>query len=397
MRLSKKGKLVALILILLLLAIICFKLLSFKTINYKVKTEGTSVDVKEVFNKYYYIEIKTKNNIYPIRIFDDFKKRKIVKNVYLYSDNDIECVLPIIDDYYSNIMCIKGQLLYDYQNIVGQNEKLDKYVNTIKEYDIADYNKDFVEYRRVGTVSYNKLNRFNKRNAITTYKGIINNGKEIVLFKNDIYNNDISIFVNNYYLVADYMDKYTFEYLYVINLEDSSVNKIRYKDGISYDSYIQGIVDNKVYLYDKNNEIQYEIDVENLKIKVISDNDYIKYYSNGKWSKLSKAKANREVLFDYDTLDNNFTDYDYVKETKDYYYLFKKDGAIYNLYRVDKNKLDLYKFISSVPVTNISFNDNYLYYIYKNRLYYYSDETGRIVILENSELSFNDTIKYYIY
>lgn len=397
MRLSKKGKLVVSLLVLLLLVIICFRLLSFKTVNYRLNTEKSFVDVKEVFDKHYYIEIKTKNNIYPIRIYKDFNKRKIVKKVYLYNDKNIECILPIISNYSSNVMCFKEGILYDYQNIVSQNDKLDKYISTIKEYDVDKYNTEYEEYRRVGTVSYNKVKDFNKKNVITTYKGLINNGKEIVLFRNDIYNNDISIFVNNYYLVADYMDKHTFNYFYVVNLDDNSVSKLKYKEEISYDSYIQGIVDNKVYLYDKNSEVQYEIDVENLKIEVVSDNDYIKYYSNGKWSKLSKTKANRVIYFDYETLDNIFTDYDYVKETKDYYYLFKKNGAVYNLYRVDKNRLDIYKFITSVPVTNVIFNDNYLYYIYKNRLYYYGDEDGKVIVLENSELSFNDTIKYYIY
>ena len=36
-------------------------------------------------------------------------------------------------------------------------------------------------------------------------------------------------------------------------------------------------------------------------------------------------------------------------------------------------------------------------YIYKDKLYYYSDNIGLKTLLENSELEFNETIKYYIY
>ena len=96
-------------------------------------------------------------------------------------------------------------------------------------------------------------------------------------------------------------------------------------------------------------------------------------------------------------MDNDFTSYDYVEEVDNYYYLYKKDGISYKLYRVDKNNINIYKYIIDVPTTNIYFKDNYLYYVYKDKLYYYSDSTGLKIILENSELEFNDTIKYYIY
>ena len=112
---------------------------------------------------------------------------------------------------------------------------------------------------------------------------------------------------------------------------------------------------------------------------------------------MNKTKANKEIYFDYQTLDNKFPSYDYVGESFDYYYLLKKDGISYKIYRVDKDNTFVYKYILDVPTTNIYFNNNYLYYVYKNKLFYYSDSTGLKTVLENSELEFNDTIKYYIY
>ena len=201
----------------------------------------------------------------------------------------------------------------------------------------------------------------------------------------------------SYYIIADYERNYTFKYFYIVNLSTKEVKKLETKRDISYDSYIQGIVDNKLYIYDKDNENQYEINVINNEINLISSDKYIKYYTNNKWEKMNKVKANKEIYFDYETLDNYFTDYDIVKESRDYYYLFKRDGISYKLYRVDKNNIAVYKYILDVPTTDITFNDNYIYYVYKNKLYYYSDSVGIKTILENSELEFNDTIKYYIH
>ena len=397
---KKKVKVLILILFIIVLIIMCKSILTFDSINYKLNVDGTNVRVKEINSKdNYYIEIKTDNKIYPFRIFDNINnKRKIVEKVYLYEDNNIECVLPVINrNLYTDMMCYKDDIIYDYYTLVGKNESLDKYVSSIKLYNLNNYKNEKIDTKTIGTVKYNIFNNFKNTVAITTYNGLIINNQEIKLFDTDIYNNELSVFINNYYIIADYEKKYTFNDFYVVNLDTKKVSKLTSKDDISYDSYIQGIVDNKIYLYDKDNENQYEIDIENNKIDIISSNDYIKYYSNKKWEKINKVKANKEIDFNYDSLDNNFTSYDYSKETDNYYYLFKQDGISYKLYRVDKNNIDIYKYILDVPTTNIYFNDNYLYYVYKDKLYYYSDSTGFKTILENSELEFNDTIKYYIY
>ena len=397
---KKKTKVITLIFLLLILIIICNSVLSFDSINYKLNVDGSNIRIKEINNNYNcYLEIKTDNKVYPFRIFNDLNnKRKIVKNLYFYKDNNIECILPVINDnLYTDVMCYRDDILYDYHIIKGENKLLDKFVSSIKLYNVNNFKNNEIDTKLIGTVKYNIFDNFKNTVAITTYKGLIINDEEIKLFDNDIYNNKLSAFVNNYYVVGDYEKKYSFKSFYIVNLDSRKITKLKFKYDISYDSYIQGIVDNKIYLYDKDNENQYEIDVKENKITLISSNDYIKYYSNKKWEKMNKAKANKEIYFDYETLDNNFTNYDYVEEVDNYYYLLKKDGISYKLYRVDKNNISLYKYLLEVPTTNIYYNDNYLYYVYKNKLYYYSDSTGLKVMLENSELEFNNTIKYYIY
>jgi len=397
---KKKTKFAALLIILIILIIICKSILTFDSINYKLNINGNKLKIKEIVNNdNYYIEIKTNKNIYPFRIYEDLSnKRKVVKDIYLYKDDNIECVLPVInDELYTDMVCYKDEILYNYYNLVGNNTSLDKYVNSIELYNINEFGNKAINTETIGTIKYNIFTNLSNTVAITTYKGLTINDNEINLFKKDIYNNKLSTFIDNYYIIADYEKNYSFNYFYVVNLDNRKINKLESKNDISYDSYIQGIVDNKIYLYDKDNEIQYEIDVKGSSIDIISSDNYIKYYSNNKWEKMNKTKANKEIYFNYETLDNIFTSYDFVEETDNYYYLLKKDGISYKLYRVDKGNIDVYKYLLDVPTTNIYFNNDYLYYVYKNKLFYYSDGTGLKTILENSELEFNDTIKYYIY
>lgn len=397
---KKELKVLILISILMALILVCREILIFDSISYKLNIDGKKVKIKEILEiDNYYIEIKTDNNVYPFRIHEDLNNsRKIVKDIYLYKDKNIECILPVIDDtLYTDMICYKDDIIYDYHTLTNENNSLDKYVESIGLYNKNNFKNESIDTKTIGTVKYNIFDNIKNKVVITTYKGLIVNDQEIKFFEKDIYNNKLSTFIDNYYIIADYEKDYSFNYFYTVNLDTKEISKLETKNDISYDSYIQGIVDNKVYLYDKDNEIQYQIDIEKNKLNIVSDDKYIKYYSNKKWEKMNKAKANKEIYFDYESLDNNFTKFDYVEEIDNYYYLFKKDGISYKLYRVDKNKIDIYKYILDVPTTNIYFNDNYLYYVYKNKLYYYSDSTGLKTILENSELEFNDTIKYYIY
>ena len=392
---NKKSKLIILLLILIL---ICKSIFIVSSISYKLKYENNEFSIKEIYKTHTYIEIKSKDKIYPIQLYNKLKNKRIINKIYYYKDETHECLLPIINDkIIIDMMCYNNNTIYNYSTIVGNNLELDNYVNSIDLYDINKFKDNIDNIHSINTIKLYKDNNINNIVAITTYKGINISGSDINLFETDIYNNKLSTFVDHYYLIADYENNYEFKYFYVVNLLNKEVYKIKSKEEISLDSYIQGIVDNKVYLYDKDNEKQYSIDIENKEVKFLSNGDSIKYYKNNKWESINKNKANKEVYFDYSTLDNDFTDYDYVIKSDDYYYLFDKNDSEYDLYRVDKNNLDIRKFIIKVPTTKIYHRNNYIYYENKNKLYYYSDTTGLKTILENSEFEFNNTIKYYIY
>ena len=385
------NKKILLIPIILVIIVIFIKSINKNTIKYKIKTNDHSYSIIEKKNKTnYYFEISYNKKVYPLTIFNLNKGKKQITKIYDYISDEYQCILPIFGNKaLTDIMCYKDDVIYNYQTIKDTDAMLDKYVESIKEYE--QYNKKTDSADKFNnTITY--YDEINKKVSITTYKGLIISKEEVKLFDRDVYNNKISTYVDNYYITADYNSNYEFEKFYIVNLSNKEVSTIKSKEPISFDSYIQGIVDNKVYLFDPENEIQYEIDPKNKKITITS-NDYIKYYSNNKWSKVSVKQAKKELLFNYEELGNKYSDYDKYFENNYYVYLIKNNS----LYRINKNKINIKNYILDIPVNDISTNEDYLYYMEDDTLYYYSDATGLKKVLVNKELEFNKNIKYYIY
>lgn len=360
-------------------------------IKYKIKYNNETYNILEKKNKdYSYYEISWNKYIYPINIFEKGIKKKSIDKIYSYKDDTYSCILPSFNGVLlTDIMCYKNSIMYNYQQIKGKDDSLDKYVDSIDIYENFN-NDELVENKYNNIITF--YDSINKNVSVSTYKGILLNNKEIKLFDMDVYSNKISSYINDYYITADYNFNYEFDKFYIVNLIDGEISTLKVKNPISFDTYIQGIVDNKLYLFDSENEIQYEIDPKGKKIEIVS-NEYIKYYSNKKWSKISVKQAKKELVFDYNSLDNIYNKYDKVYENDNYYYVISN----HELYRIYKNNDQTKEYLMEIPVDEITINDDYLYYVNDDGLYYYSDITGLKLVLTNKEFEFNKDIKYYIY
>ncbi len=391
---SKKQKAFLCFIIMLLIILLIKSCTINNKLNYTIKVKKNSFNVLQLKeNKSTYIEIKHKGNIYPIKIYKNYKNNKqLITNIYYYKDSNYECVVPeinkkiIIDG-----MCYNNNILYNLNDLSESNE-LKKFVNSIPNYDKKVYSDNLSSGVKTSTITYYKSNKIDKSVAVSTYKGLYNKGKIVNIFKKDIYENNLHIFLDHYYVSADYNSIYTFNKFYVVDLYTNKVKELKLDNDISFDSYIQGVVDNKIYLYDKDNELQYEIDPAKNKIVIIS-NDKVRYYKNSKWESISYVKANKGVLFDFTSLDDPYKDKELYRNN---------DGTIYylidnnKLYKINKESIDTKKYLRDID-SNIKASDDYIYFIEDNILYYYSDSTGFKKILKNTEFEFNKTIQYYIY
>lgn len=376
--------------------------------EYEIKEVYTKNKNHEVDN--YYLEIKHRGSVFSFQLFDTYKeKREIIEDI-LYYDGQYKCMLPIIDGKsQTDIVCYKDNRYYNYASIIGNEIELDKFVNDI---DINIYDKNNYLYESTEVIEKDGLKLYtynvNKDHyiAISNFEGIYIVNDEIVdreIFDKDIYTRDISAVVDKYYITADYSEKQQFRNFYLVNLKTRKIEEVKAQNYISFDSYIQGFVDNKLYIYDKDNEKQYELDIDKLKINEVGNSSKkVKYYDNGEWDKISTNKANSELKFNIEINDVDFSKFDYVYlvggEKSGYYYLYQKKNNRYEVYRTPvQNKKAITYLFNVNKVNDVYYLNDYVYYKSGNKLKYYSNSTGNRTIVEYDEIEFNNSLVFGVY
>ncbi len=406
-----KYKTVFIIIFVILVLFCCVRFYSKGyTVTYKVGKE--KYEVTEIYTKNasdeinnYYIEIISNQVAYGFQFYHRFsKKRKVVEDIITY-DGEYQCVLPIIGGKAeSDLLCYKDYRYYFYNTIIGKESNLDKFVSELddKIYDKNNWIDDKEEEKKENNIVYYPNNKVeNHVFSITNLKGIyqlLDGIKEIFIFDKDIYQRDLSTFLSRYYVTADYEEKQQFRNFYIIDMINGKVETIKAPNYISFDSYIQGIVDNKIYIYDKDNEKQYMINPKEKTVKEVGNNKKkIKYYEQNKWEKITTTKANKNLTFNLIEEELEFQKYDEVYhvggEVSGYYYLLEKQENGYYLYRTPSQNKKMITYISTVNDTkNIYLLDDYVYFLDGQFIKYYHDTTGVRTLLEYRELEFNKNI-----
>lgn len=413
----KKVRIVVVLVFITLILMCCVRFYSKGHTTSYTLGEKEEYQIKEIYTKNqsneldnYYLEIEINNQNFSFQLFKTFEKRRKIVSDILYYDGEYKCLLPIIDGIsQTDIICYKDNRYYNYASIIGKELELDKFVDDI-DINIYDKNNYLDESTETVEESEVKLYTYNVQKehylAVSNLKGaylINNNIKDIDIFKKDIYSRELSAIVDNYYITADYSAKQQFRTFYFIELSTGKKKEAKAPNYISFDSYIQGVVDNKLYIYDRDNEKQYEINVDKLEIKEVGNKSKkIKYYENGEWEKISVTKANKEMIFEYSIEDSDFSKFDYIYlvggEKSGYYYLYEKSGNYYNVYRTPvQNKKSITYLFKIKKIDDVIYVEDYVYYKFGNKIKYYSDYTGNRTILEYNEIEFNDNLIFGVY
>ena len=351
-----------LILLLIVILIIFFVIPRNHEKNYKIN----DYNIKEVFNnknKRYNLTISKDDNIYEYYFDSKNLGKKIINNIEDVSNDDNSCIIISIKN--SNKMPLCKDIDY----------------HLVDNIDFSEYKKEYNnDYKTVDKT--NVYNTMNKTYFIWNYNNFsFINDKEttnIDLFKSDYYNISIATTIKDYLVIANYDEQYNFKELIFINMKNKNKDTWQLNHEISYESYVLGTVDNYIYIVDKKNKLEYRLDIKKKEMKVVgNDTNGGITYNNGKYDDVSMYKLiNNEVTFDYG--------YD-------------------QMYIIDDNKLYLQTSNTKVLVSNkkiakiIYQNNNYVYYLVGDTLYYHSLIDGEVMIMKNFEWNFNNNNVIFIY
>ena len=346
-----------------------FLYILFSPKNYRIKYKVNGTEVVENYykrNKYYLFTINYKTVKYPLKIYNEYtRKRKLVKKITINEEDNIVC-LNVNALSKTSILCSEDNELKDL-NLLN-TKYLEEY------YGIANEKASKLgEYKKIGI--YDKSNDY----FIWNYKGFYHLSEDndsIDIFNDDNYKNYLSYQTDRYLIFPDYDSEYYFQKLYIYDVQKEKLNTLDIEDEVSYESYFLGHLDNKVYLLDKKNKKEYEINLKKETIKEISDDNYIKFY-NKKWTEISINKLiNNEQTFTYKER------YDYILE----------DETLYLV--LDKINIQ----VSNLKVKKIVYiNDDTVYYLSDNKLYSYKYLDKEKLLLQYNEWNFNYNNHIFIF
>lgn len=371
-------------------------------IYYNIKSDNNYYfKVNEVYHgkdkeDYYLFSLQYKKRYFNFDLKNYFNKnKKVLKKIEVKEQNNLICLKPEFSAAIENpiIVCNDGEKQVSYgeaRNIIAPS--------TFKSYD----NKDDLKYlnsnklKNEGAVNY-YYNNFGPGEYIVLYKY-----KDIYIFSEkgnktfsfsdlgkELYHNDYGVMSKQYYLIPKF-DKYLLiEGYYIINVVTGMQNFISFDSSLSKTSYIEGIVDDKLYLMDRGNGSQIEIDIVEGKSKITSKDGFAKYYDGEKWDKKAIQNFTNNVLLFPNKRYLAIEKYNYTMASSDdrAYYFYNDKNEFYKVY---KNRLEEPIFLFKKDnATNLYASNGKIFYLIGDTIYKF-DDFGEKSLIVDKELVHNN-------
>lgn len=379
--------------------------ISYRVNDFKVEEIYTNNQKGEMQN--YYFKLSQENILIGLQIHDNFGySQKVIKEIKSYQDETVFCVLPIFNknEILTDLICLKGNIIYNYNDLKGTNNNLDHFYTSIglSSHESPD------EIETIENIKIYKKNLLNDYYvSFNSYKGFVTvkSSKQLLehtdIFKNDVYDHYLSTYLNNNYVTVDYDEKYGYSKIYIYDIADGQSDHIILPVTLERNSYIQGTYLNSLYVFDRFNEKQYEINIKAKTVKEVGNKTKgIKIYRNNQWENISIFEClNNDILFEKSG--DAINDYIFLTSSdgddSGYSYYYKKTNDSYEIYRINKqNPYQISYILTTKHLDKIKAINEYLFFIQDNYIKYYSDKTGIRVLLSNNEIYFNQNIKYNV-
>jgi len=386
--------------------------ISHHEVVYNIVKDDKNFEIVEIYEKEkdyenYKIKIKEDTNTFYFHNSSKLnKKDKIISNIEYFEKDELYCIYPVIENKSMNseIVCLKNNKLLTYSALKSMSDyRVDEFVTILKNknyenlswinndtltpyHDKQIYKDNLIDNETIILFNYDSIDYYTKEKIDT-----------INLFRNDRYENDLGVLVNNYYVIPNYDQRHEFNSIYIINLKDKSKKEFVFSEEISFDSYINGVVDNDIYLFDKDNKVQYKINPKDETIEIVGSIDVLcKYYNGDKFIEMSVGEfVNKKQIFKekIDTkILEKYEGYNIYQKGNIYY--LTKGNEVYILY---KNYLSNPVLLFKDDINNITFKDENIYYIKDNLIKRYNPSFGLKNLIIYNELKYNHQNIYDVY
>ena len=393
----KNIKKIILIIIIIFITFCIFKVIKKEhTVKYKID----KYSIKEHFyisnDHYYDLIIKDKKNTYIYTLNIDLNKnKKIIKNIEEFKSNELTCIVSTYK---------KSDEKGIYCNLNKQQVSIDYLLNTNNS-DFKKINKELKKYnlkfpKENNTKKYYKNLIIYQKNIpndnlyfIWNYKGVYVIGNNKVSYKKfldyDLYDNVMDCVVSDYYVLFDNSSVNGIENVYYYDINKDKVTSFKLKQKLTKDSYINGVVEDLIYVTDRKQKKEYTINIKDKTIEEI-DNDQTKYlvYDNYKKKELSKSDYfMNDVFFDNNLIvDKKVTNSKELKKEYNYYY-FIEENKLYKALDTVKSEKILLAELDNIKDWLVK--DREVILLVDDTIYSYTEQYGLRKILIANELNYN--------
>ena len=374
-------------------------------INYMIENNYGLFYINESYEKinekdYYFFDINFNDVNYLFQSDNYFNKQKeVIKDIEVFNSDNISCIaLVYIDDEKSSSpLCSQDGVLssyYKFKDIDGFGDFLKSIPNFWSNISFDDEKNEISDvYINSGYIYDDEVF------LIYNYKNIIKFDKdfeELLPFSvYDNYKNTIGILVDKYYLIPKMNSNPEYNVYLIFDVENGVIKDIEFSNPISKQLYVNGVYDNKLYLFDKSNLVQYSINPSNGEYLIVGDkNSKGINYQNGVLSEISVYDLSDNVIkFSDDISQYSSIDYDLIFSFESYA-IYQKNGKFYKVYK-DYLSSPIYLFENS-NAKEVKVKSNRIYFIEDNCLYRY-DDYGLFNLIKREEFKYNYENIYDVY
>lgn len=379
-------------------------------ISYQVFVDNTIFKIEETYHKekddVYDILIENDEDHYSYFLSNQYnKQKKIIEKIEFYQEEDYRCIYPVLNNQEGTyLQCIVDGNLYTDISFPDQifiekikSDLLQK--GYILEKDLSNDSSNVIG----GSTVY--MNHLLPMDTITlwNYKGI-----EIIKSDNydirnvldfDRYQNNHGFLVGKYYVIPNYLSSKVLEFnsIEIVDIETDRTDTIELNYTLSAETYVNGIIDDKIYFTDPNNLLQIEIHPIKRSARLIGSKELGGQVYRGSWQSINIYDFTKEHIEFYEEVPKEITSkYSYTQllEGSSGYY-FIQDSKVY---RISKNHLDIpILLFEKSGLNNIKVVGNTVYFVVDDILYYYEDEVGIVSVLKNNELRYNTLNRIDVY
>ena len=343
---------------------------------------------------FYVLKVTTADNSeFLFDIDNSFNKQKeIVKDIIDYKDDNIECMLLVFkgNDKRSDPVCKQNNAIVSY-NYAASNNDLNGFKEMITDYDLDKYNNNSNEREETDIIIYPDYIEEDEIIIVYSYKRVgffsKENSKFLTFAATDNYKNILGSLVGKYYVIPYFTSNPTITKYIKYNVSTGTHDDINLTHKISKQTYINGVYNDKLYIFDRSELKQYALDPYREEITLVGDENTNGFaYINGEEKEISVYDLNNETIIFSDATDSyeglEYQDI-YVNER---YAITYNNGKFYKTYK--DHLEDSILLFTEDDAKEIKVKNNSIYYVKDDSIYRYN-KYGKVKLITRNELKYN--------